>query len=397
MFNESDDYSCLSPRTANTKRLPETLKNLVRMDTRSGSEGISKALLYLESQCRQFGLECSLQGPQQFNNLIVSLKSSDVRRDGLILLSHLDTADWDEKNWDYHPLSAAQTSSGLIYGRGTIDCKSLVAIWLNICVDLLLSKENLKRDIYFVVTSDEETGGEKGVKWLLEYTDIFDLCCTALNEGGGAVFSLPGGHKLITCQHGEKGRAEISVDGVENKNEFVVRRSGLGGKFKYAKARYEFERMNRLFGQQTIRPDYINALFDTAVVKDRKLIVSFHHKSNPTELLKDISKQQNFPLEGNIHKTFEATVSPLDSELFKTIKSVSAEFGFGKLLPIVTRGISDSRFLRGRGIDTYGFLPFGSREDLRSIHSPNECIHRDSLGEAYLILKQIVMKYCLFG
>src|SRR5262249_11329150 len=108
----------------------------------------------------------------------------------VILLNHLDVVPANPDGWEVPPFSGS-VRDGYVYGRGALDWKGLGTID---SLTLLLLKQQgiaLKRDVIFLGTADEETGGKLGAGWMVaEHFDKFADAEFVLNEGG-AIEILP--------------------------------------------------------------------------------------------------------------------------------------------------------------------------------------------------------------
>ena len=102
--------------------------------------------------------------------------------------------------------SAGERKNGYILGRGTLDDKGMGVMGL---MALLLAKRTglqLKRDVVFLATADEETGGEYGAGYMArEHAD--KLAATFLLNEGGALMRgvLPNDRVSCMVAVGEKG------------------------------------------------------------------------------------------------------------------------------------------------------------------------------------------------
>ena len=74
---------------------------------------------------------------------------------GVILSGHTDTVPWDGQAWSLDPLSAA-VQEGRLYGRGSADMKSFIAIALAHAESFANSPAPFA--IHFAFSYDEETG-----------------------------------------------------------------------------------------------------------------------------------------------------------------------------------------------------------------------------------------------
>jgi len=114
----------------------------------------------------------------------------------LMLLHHMDVVPVDAAAWKEDPFSGA-VRDGYLHGRGAVDMKGVGAVHLMTLIALKRQNVPLTRDVLFVATADEETGGEFGARWLIEnHWDRLDPEYV-LDEGGfGARDVLPASGKL---------------------------------------------------------------------------------------------------------------------------------------------------------------------------------------------------------
>ena len=129
----------------------------------------------------------------------------------LLLLSHIDVVPVDAEAWTRDPFGA-ELFDGVVWGRGAIDMKNMVAMELAVMLALSRSGAELRRDVIFAAVADEEAGGEHGAKGLVEQRpELFHdatgrPAAAALNEVGGYSITLDG-RRFYTIQVAEKGIA----------------------------------------------------------------------------------------------------------------------------------------------------------------------------------------------
>jgi len=127
----------------------------------------------------------------------------------VILLAHMDVVGVEADKWSCDPF-AGVVRDGYVYGRGAFDDKGMLAA--NVMTMLLVKRggEKLSRDLVFVATSDEEGGGEFGIRWLVEnHRDLLDAEF-AINEGGRTRI-IAGGKRYLAIQVAEKISHMVSV------------------------------------------------------------------------------------------------------------------------------------------------------------------------------------------
>jgi acetylornithine deacetylase/succinyl-diaminopimelate desuccinylase-like protein len=127
----------------------------------------------------------------------------------LILLSHIDVVPVDAESWSRDPFGG-DLVDGVVWGRGAVDMKDMVAMELAVMLALARSGADLRRDVIFAAVADEEAGGEHGARGLVERRP--ELFCdeagrpaaAALNEVGGYSITLDE-RRFYTIQVAEKG------------------------------------------------------------------------------------------------------------------------------------------------------------------------------------------------
>ncbi len=370
--------------------LSALLQSLLKIDSRTEYPGIEEVMALMKNYCIQSGLEYTVTGPDNGpSSLIVINQGKKAGRDRLILLSHIDTHGWDRENWSVHPLSG-KIINKKIYGRGAIDCKSLTAIWLHLMKCLI--RYTPERDIVLIITSDEETGGDAGLKWIADNTELLKGCSCAINEGGGYIIPTSTGKTAITCQYGEKGKIEYSLDSGKNAKEKLIRDRGIKGILRHLRSKRQYKISMNKFNGCRIKPDFKNSFFNSITVQNYIAYVNYLPNVDPGKLI-GLLQNERFLITGQKEvKKVEATVSSLKTKLFCIIQNFTEKLDLD-IVPVITRGYSDARYLRSLGIDTYGFFPIGRREDILRIHGTDEFIHEESLHEAFQILFRIVCHY----
>ena len=85
---------------------------------------------------------------------------------------------------------------------------------------------------------------------------------------------------------------------------------------------------------------------------------------------------------------------PLDSRILAPFEKLAAQFWPGvPVLPILTPGATDGRFLNAAGIPTYGIEPLFVGPDFGRIHGLNEYVRVTSLLECRDFLFRLIKIY----
>lgn len=127
----------------------------------------------------------------------------------LILLSHVDVVPVEAGAWARDPFGA-ELVDGVVWGRGAVDMKDMIAMELSVMLGLHRSGAPRRRDIIFAAVADEEAGGLYGaLHWVRERPDLFAdaagrPAAAALNEVGGYSMTIAG-RRAYAIQVAEKG------------------------------------------------------------------------------------------------------------------------------------------------------------------------------------------------
>ncbi|HPG24537.1 MAG: M20/M25/M40 family metallo-hydrolase [Spirochaetaceae bacterium] len=109
----------------------------------------------------------------------------DAPRPALALLSHLDTVPADADEWSVDPF-AGEIRDGYVWGRGALDAKGVAIAHLLTMIEIAHSDAKLDRDLVYLATPDEETGGLEGAGWIAaNRPDLLEGVGYLLTEGGG--------------------------------------------------------------------------------------------------------------------------------------------------------------------------------------------------------------------
>ena len=167
------------------------------------------------------GIECELvarEGQEHRANLVAGpghrQRSGSGTAPSLAFVGHIDVVPVDARDWTHPPFEGVLTDDGYLWGRGVLDMKGEVAARAVAIKELVRSGWRPRGDLWFLAVADEEDGmADVGMRWLLEARpDIRpDL---SINEGGGELFELTDGRRLVGVGIGEKGTYPARVTAV---------------------------------------------------------------------------------------------------------------------------------------------------------------------------------------
>ena len=214
------------------------LKDLVRINTTNPPGEEEKLLLYLERILQEHRIPYVYQKSAKGRGNLLAWQLADQAEEApLILMSHTDVVAAQASQWKFPPFEA-QEVDGYIYGRGTVDTKQLTAMELTAFLALKEKEIPLKRDVYFLATSDEESGSAYGLQWFLDHEiTVGETTKTGrelfrgsdvISEGGG--FPVVGGKReFYLCESGQKscGTVEFTVKAKSAKGAFFTSGDGM--------------------------------------------------------------------------------------------------------------------------------------------------------------------------
>jgi len=172
---------------ADRERAREIYAEMIRFNTakRSGQAGP-----FVQAMARRFReagfpeADIHVLGPNEFEqSLVVRYRGSGAKRP-ILLLAHLDVVPALKEDWTLDPF-AFEERDGYYYGRGVLDDKGMAASLVANLLRLRAEGFVPERDLILALTSDEETGGEEGVGWLVRNHRALVDAEYALNEGAG--------------------------------------------------------------------------------------------------------------------------------------------------------------------------------------------------------------------
>ena len=144
-------------------------------------------------------------GKPDDGNIVATIKGGDSKRKGLLLLAHIDVVDAKRADWERDPFKLVE-ENGYFYGRGAADDKAMAAVFLDLMIRLKQEKSfKPKRTLKMALTCGEETSNRvNGVDYILKNRRELIDADFALNEGGGGTLSKDGKPLALDIQAGEK-------------------------------------------------------------------------------------------------------------------------------------------------------------------------------------------------
>jgi acetylornithine deacetylase/succinyl-diaminopimelate desuccinylase-like protein len=179
------------------------LTELIRVDTSNppGNEGKLDALL--ESKLKPLGFEIDIiQTPDAGKSHFIARLRGDGSKKPILLAAHADVVGVEREKWTVDPF-AGIIKDGYVMGRGAIDFKGGLAVFLEAVIMLAKNKVPLARDVIFLSEADEE-GGKYNTMWLAEKAWDKIECEFSLNEGGWIIKGADGKVRYVSISTADK-------------------------------------------------------------------------------------------------------------------------------------------------------------------------------------------------
>ncbi len=380
-------------------------------------------------------------------NLIVRYRGSGGSEKPILLLAHLDVVAALRSDWSVDPFVLTERD-GYYYGRGTSDDKAMAAIFATNLLRDRAAGWKPKRDVILALTADEEGGDANGMEWLVEnHRDLIDAAY-ALNEGGGG--ALRSGKPFSnSVQAAEKVPVNFTITATNRGGHSSVPRPdnaiyelvhALGNLERY-QFPVELNEVSRAFFTQTAAletpttgaamraivanprnsaasavlsadPRYnsmlrttcvatrlagghaYNALPQTASANVNCRIVPTQTPDEVRRSLASVFSDTGVKITETvpIREKSGAAPSPLTAALMKPVTEIThSMFGANvPVVPVMSTGATDGRFLRASGIPTYGVSGiFGDPADSRA-HGRDERLLVKSLYDGQEFLYRLV-------
>ncbi|HYR28813.1 MAG TPA: M20/M25/M40 family metallo-hydrolase, partial [Thermoanaerobaculia bacterium] len=154
----------------------------VRIDT-SNAGGIARGARWVHGQLAARGVQAELiESTPGHLNVYARIKGTQPGN-GLLLFNHIDVVAPGD-GWKVKPFEG-EVELNQLYGRGVLDMKAMALAQLIAFADVARSGRAPRYDLVFLATAEEERGSRNGMLWLLEHRpDVFQGITYGITEGG---------------------------------------------------------------------------------------------------------------------------------------------------------------------------------------------------------------------
>ena len=430
-------------------------KELVETDSSPTTGSCTTLVRKVETRLKSAGYGASdyevviPEGKPDDGNLVAWIKGKDTKKKGVLLLAHIDVVDAKRADWEREPFKLFE-ENGFFYGRGTADMKGQAAVWIDMMIRFKQDKAfKPSRTVKMALTCGEETSNRvNGVDYLLKTRRELIDADFALNEGGGGTLDSKGKVLSIDVQAGEKMHQVVTLE-LTNPGGHSSRPVPDNAIYRLASAlkkieayafpiiltpvnRAYFERMGPLTegdlgrAMSAYAKDPNDAAAQKALLADPTMNGKLHTTCVATQLdaghapnalpqrarailscrvmqgttIKQVTDALSTAIDDKDVKVFverprEGSSPPeLTKEIMVPIEAQVKKMWPGTpVIPNMSAGATDGRFLMNAGIPTYGVSGMMSEMGETNAHGLNEKLRVKSLYEGRDFLEAITRGY----
>ncbi len=351
--------------------LRDLLADLVAFQTESGQyDATAELLSFVKYFADQRGYHTTEYVSNDFPSLVVRSRMSE--KPTVTLQAHIDVV---KARDDLYRLVA---DGDKLYGRGVYDMKFAVACYLKLLDEL--TNDSQTYNFALMLTSDEEIGGQDGVRYVLDQDYQTDVCV------------LPDGGDNWEIEERAKGAclAVVTAKGITAHGSRPW--EGDNASQKVINAVHEMQKLD------TGKPDGVtvaitqmtadtamNQIPETAYVSLDIRFMSMSDYEAVHAQLQKIAVQYDCEIEMPVF--IEPMHTDLEHPLVKAFSDIAAKTTDQSIKSRLSLGASDGRFFARKHIPTIIMRPIGG-----GAHSDNEWISESSLNQYYDVLKQYVQQ-----
>ncbi|KAM8703847.1 hypothetical protein ACLKA7_008471 [Drosophila subpalustris] len=361
---------------------------------------------FLKRQAADLSLPVDVLYPANEANPVVILKweGSQPELPSILLNSHMDVVPVYPDKWTYDPFSAHMDDEGRIYARGSQDTKEIGTQYLAAIRALKAQGFQPKRTVYVSFVPDEEIGGYHGMREFVK-TDYF--------KSMNVVFSLdeagPSFNESYLVFYAERTAwpLRFKISGTSGHGSMLLSNTA-GEKFHFIVSKMMEFRASQV---KLLRENSNLSTGDVTTVNLTQLSGGVQNNVVPAELevvfdLRIALTQDAAALEqqfrdwceeagGGVELIFERkddfspatkidASNPFWTAFERTLNGLNL-----KINPRVCPGVTDSRYLRSKGVSAIGFSPMNNNIPLK-IHDHDEHIRADVYLHGIEVYKKII-------
>ena len=324
--------------------------------------------------------------------LVAILPGTDATAKPVLMLAHIDVVEAKRDDWTRDPFKLIE-ENGYFYGRGTIDDKSMAAIWVDTMARFKKEGFRPRRTLKMALTCGEETAGAfNGAEYLAKNQRQLIDAAFAINEGGGGMIDASGKPLYLGVQVGEKlpqnyrlevtnpgghssrpvpdnaiyhlAHALVSIEGYDfpivlndTTRDFFTRMAAIRGGEQGAAMKAIVANPNDAAARANVN---CRIFPGTSSEEVRQTLAKVIADPKVTVTMPEV-------------RSAAAAPPPLNPKVLGPAESLAAKmFPEVPLVRILQAGGTDGAFLTPAGIPTYGISGMFLESDLNGIHGLNE-------------------------
>ncbi len=410
------------------------LGDLVKIDTSNPPGNETRAAEYIKGVLAAEGIPAQVfESAPGRGNVVARLKGNGKKKP-LLLMGHLDVVGVERDKWTVDPF-AATIKDGYLYGRGSIDDKSMDAANLEVFLLLHRMKVPLDRDVILLAEAGEEGTTQFGIDFMVAKHWDEIACEYALNEGGDVVEEngkiqyvavsttqkVPRGFSLVargTSGHGSAPRVDNAIAHLAAavdktaRWEAPMRLNETTRRFFQQMAKISAPERAQLYAhledpavQQKLHqtePSYYSMLRTSLVptiikggfrsnVIPAEAEARFDVRALPDENMDALKAELDrlindsaitFVDAENVNQRPATPPSGLETDGFHALERAQQKVFPGvPTIPIMQVGATDSAQLRAKGVQAYDIGTVMSADDLKRVHGNDERIQIAGFGK----------------
>ncbi len=422
-------------------------KEYLRIDTSNPPGREAPAARYLGGLLEAEGIQTRYFETAPEREILYALIPGDGSKRAFMLCNHTDVVPVEPAYWTKDAFAGVEEGNR-VYGRGAVDMKGFGVMQLMAFLLVQRSGLRLKRDLIFCAVPDEEALGTYGMKWLCDHhPELVDCVEYEMNEGGSGssefqgkarqVFAVATNEKQVCWLRltavGTPGHGSIPHPVEENsavrlacavqrlaewerpltfvpETEAWVARLADAGLMPGLDDRPQLE--HAILASPPLRAMFTNTLNVTmlesgikanvipaksAAIVDCRLLPG-QSRDEWRQAVADRIDDDRVTVE--FHEQILGDVEPQpvawDTEFYRVIEQVITDaVEDAVVVPSMTVGGTDNRFLRARGIPAYGFAPCVlSTEERAGFHGNDEYLTVENLQMGCELTYEIVRRMC---
>ena len=410
------------------------LGELVKVDTSNPPGNETRAAEYIKGVLAAEGIPAQIYESAPGRGNVVARLKGNGKKKPLLLMGHLDVVGVERDKWTVDPF-AGIIKDGYLYGRGSVDDKSMDAANLEVFLLLHRLKVPLDRDVILLAEAGEEGTTQFGIDFMVEKHWDEIACEYALNEGGhvpeqngkvqyvgiSTTQKVPRGFSLVakgSSGHGSAPRVDnaiahlaAAVDKV-SRWEAPMRLNETTRRFFEQMARISPPERAQLYAhvqdpasqeklhetepayysmlRTSLVPTIIKGGFRSNVIPadaearfDVRALPDENMDMLKADLLKLISDPAIHIVDAeNANQRPATPPSGLNTDGFRALEHAQQKVFPGvPTIPIMQVGATDSAQLRARGVAAYDVGTVLSQDDQRRIHGNDERVEIAGFGK----------------